>query len=471
MLPSRMLSSSKGVEGAAKEFEARKRLQAEALGEGRKRQAPPMLTALLAAIEKVVVDETVPLFIRAYGWYRLLRHWTAMRFDDGNGLHPSSLTLRARGLVGLLTRTKTSGADKGSNVLPIYVSKDAFLELAWLEPGLSLWTNELGFPRDYLLVLPNEDFSGTCGKKAKYSDAQGFSRALLAMLKAPDGSPLLLEESLGFWSEHSDRAGLDSWLSAISVSADLRRFVGRWSARGSEDVYVRTATRVVENCQRLAALHARASHSGGPDFLGEEETLAQLRCYLAAMGVADDQVDAQVRNLTMCDTSLPTDPLGSMSASGSFHKLESAIAATSSSSAALPALLDLAIEEESENDNLEQAEAEIAGVVDVAEALALQDELDSPSPQGFVVSHTRGGHCRRLHFAGRCFRVPGEHYKQFRAYGQDYPAEHLYDLRCKDCFPAGKVAARAAEEQELQSDSDGSSSSASADEEEAEGPE
>ena len=149
----------------------------------------------------------------------------------------------------------------------------------------------------------------------------------------------------------------------------------------------------------------------------------------------------------MCDTSLPTDPLGTVSASGSFNKLCSASAATSSSSAALPSLMDLAIEAESEDDNQELAEAEIAGVVDVAEALALQDVVEAPSPQGFVVSHTRGGHCRRLHFAGGCFRVPGEHYRQFRAYGQDYPAEHLFDLRCKDCFPAGKVAARAVEEQ------------------------
>ena len=73
-----------------------------------------------------------------------------------------------------MSRTKTSGSDKGSAVLPIFVSKEAYVDKEWLDAGLALWTEQLHYPRGYFLVLPNEDLSGTCGKKARYSDAQGF---------------------------------------------------------------------------------------------------------------------------------------------------------------------------------------------------------------------------------------------------------------------------------------------------------
>ena len=66
-----------------------------------------------------------------------------------------------------------------------------------------------------------------------------------------------------------------------------------------------------------------------------------------------------------------------------------------------------------------------------------------------------------MHFAGGCFRVPGEHFSQFEDCGQREPDEHEYSFRCKDCFPALKPAAREEEEAGEASSSDGSSSSSS----------
>ena len=85
------------------------------------------------------------------------------------------------------------------------------------------------------------------------------------------------------------------------------------------------------------------------------------------------------------------------------------------------------------------------------------------SPQGFIVSVTKGRACRRLHFAGGCFRIAGEHYKNFRDYGQALPDAHLFDFRCRDCFPADKVTEQAEEAQAEMSESDGSCSSVSSD--------
>ena len=104
--------------------------------------------------------------------------------------------------------------------------------------------------------LPTSDLQGVQKPRAVYSDATGFSRALLASLADDEGNALLPLEACTFWSEHSDRAGLDGWCAALGLAEPKRGFLGRWAARGFADIYVRTACRVVENLQRLAARFA-----------------------------------------------------------------------------------------------------------------------------------------------------------------------------------------------------------------------
>ena len=193
------LSSSPGLTGAVKEFETKRRLLAESLGETiARKQAPPLLLALLEAMEGVVVDGSLPLYVRAYSWYRLLRHWASLRFSNTAGLPPGTLVCRARGLSGSLTQTKTTGADKTTSVLLIFVSSDAWVGTRWLDAGVDMWQNEFGYARDYFLPLPNGDLSGHIGKRARYSDAVGFSRSLLTMLVNSEGVKLLEPESVCF---------------------------------------------------------------------------------------------------------------------------------------------------------------------------------------------------------------------------------------------------------------------------------
>ena len=95
-------------------------------------------------------------------------------------------------------------------------------------------------------------------------------------------------------------------MAALGVDKDLRGFVGRWAISGSQDLYVRTATRIVENMQLLAARHARASFEGGPDFFGEEHLIAQLEVFLAGR-LASSVIAAQLGRLKVSDYSaLPT---------------------------------------------------------------------------------------------------------------------------------------------------------------------
>ena len=87
--------------------EASLKAAAVVTAKGKGRQALQLLVALIAAVEELIMDVRVLKFIRFYGWTRLVRHWSAMRWDDTMGLKPASLEMRPRGMVGQLERTKT----------------------------------------------------------------------------------------------------------------------------------------------------------------------------------------------------------------------------------------------------------------------------------------------------------------------------------------------------------------------------
>ena len=90
-------------------------------------QAPAFPLQVVAALEAAVNDTALPKYHRGYAWFTLLRQWTAMRWDDTQALLPYSLERRARGVWGLLERTKTSGPGKSMGVLPVFVSEQAYL--------------------------------------------------------------------------------------------------------------------------------------------------------------------------------------------------------------------------------------------------------------------------------------------------------------------------------------------------------
>ena len=439
-IPERLLWKSPALNNAAKEAAAAKAKEAaaEESQDAKGGQAPQLSLAVLEALETAVGDTDLPLFRRGYAWYRLLRHWACLRFDDTAGLAPDSLERRARGVYGLLKRTKTSGPDKKTAVLPVFVSEDAYLRKPWLYQGLELWKQgALYYRRDYFLPLPTEDLQGTCGKRARYSDASYFSRALLGTLPGDDGERLLHPASRLFWTEHSDRVGLDSWLGALGVGADLRRFVGRWGVQASEDVYVRTALRVTENLQRLAAAHARKQISGGPDFLGEEHLLHQLGAFLRKQGVSDEDASSQIETLRRGNWALAPDPVATISESGalSLEALQPSASDQSGPQAPGQPHLDLVAHEPAEAGDADEED----GDKNEDEKRELQQALVSeerlPPPQGFVIAISRRGAFKRLHFAGGCWRVPGVHYHHFQECGPVMPELAHIDARCKDCFP------------------------------------
>ena len=78
------------------------------------------------------------------------------------------------------------------------------------------------------------------------------------------------------------------------------------------------------------------------------------------------------------------------------------------------------------------------------------------TPEGFVVSVTKGGF-RRLHFVGACRLVPGEDYHKYEEYGELLPPAGVFNARCRWCFQDGG----AIHVDDLPSNSSSSSSSSS----------
>ena len=101
-------------------------------------------------------------------------------------------------------------------------------------------------------------------RRAEYTDAVGFSSQLWGRLSDGAGGALLCTEALSFWSEHLERAGVDSWLAAVGGGSEMRGFLGRRGASGSADSYAHTAIRIVENLQKLDGRYAREVMQGGP---------------------------------------------------------------------------------------------------------------------------------------------------------------------------------------------------------------
>ena len=88
--------------------------------------APPVV---VAALEVAVCTDTLPLFLRGFAFYKLLKIWAAARHSDLESLSPSSLSISQGGL--------------GGSFLPFSVAKDTFfLRPDWETMGMSLWKAE-----------------------------------------------------------------------------------------------------------------------------------------------------------------------------------------------------------------------------------------------------------------------------------------------------------------------------------------
>ena len=198
--------------------------------------------AVIMAWEVHVCDEKESNYSRAYAWFRLIKLWTGMRFDDTKGTPNRTMEMTEWGLKGVINRSKTSGPGKRVILLPFYVSREAWLaERGWLSVGWKLWTamgSESGMlMRDFTLPWPNKDCSGFIRRVVDYPIASTMSNALFNELKLRQGEKFtsVMVPGIGvLWTEHSERVTIRTWAQAARIPEDVRRMIGRWrpSAEG-----------------------------------------------------------------------------------------------------------------------------------------------------------------------------------------------------------------------------------------------
>jgi hypothetical protein len=416
--PDASYSENAAVKAAIAEIRA-----APAKGPLRERKkAPRFFAAMIPALERQVLDDQSPTYTRMYAWWKLLKVYGCLRFDDHRGIQPATLLLGPTGLSTTLTRTKTSGSGKTRETMPLVVSAGTDTTgHGWLSMGLDLWA-EHGAPRDYLLMLPARNLEGAIPVEAKYPDAVAMSRACLARLKTQDNEPLFVNRSLAsFWMEHSERATLPSWCGCLTrYPSDWVDLLGRWGA-GRSETYVRTHRHRVHMMQKdVSGIIAGGSHW---QTFEEEDLMAELTVYMQAAGYSDTDISRQAALLGRPDPSRDVPTEVNDSPANPFEEDTSSI-----------------------EDNIDDG----AAATEVAEPTKI------PGLGDFVVCIRRSSKRRTLHLVGACHRRPGVSYDEYKGYGSERPASSHYTVVCKQCWPTG---APVTELEEVITDDESTSSS------------
>ena len=377
----------------------------------KKAKLQPLL--LIIALELWVVSEEAPKFSRAFAWTRLVKLWTCSRCDDLLGLLPTTMELQDGNLCALLRRTKTSGPGKRLKWLPIFVDGGAsFSGVSWLSCGFKIWQEpEFCFDRDFLIPLPANSWESCRNQFADYAAISAMAKQLYAHLRLPilgkegwylsSSATLLTSFAAGrAWTEHSERAWLDSIAAIAGIPREQREFLGRWRASACVDEYVRTAQQTVCGLQRNIVQLVLAGQVHGASSL----RLRDLREHLSSAGLDQAAIVSQLAlfdlgNWISQPTSMP------------------------------PQVLLPAVPQEDA-----PADEEVAGV------------------RKFFVCVTKNRSFRRLHRWGGCGSSPGRNVQEFE--GFDSLDGVLYDAACKHCWKQGVLEA---------DNADGSSASESTD--------
>ncbi|CAE7235547.1 unnamed protein product [Symbiodinium sp. CCMP2592] len=381
--------------------------------------APPeqpasMLTvAIVLACEIFVCTPGEPSYLRALGFVCLLMVWGSLRADDVQGLLPQTMLLDEPGLSIDLARSKTTGPDKRTHTVKVFVERSISLTgHDWLKVGYALW-RDFDFERDYLVLKANEGFTEPLEKSVPSSTVALYFRKVLSELKTPkrvgrtwkanDQRPLLPGYTSSHFTGHSARNFLSSVGAAIDVDPRELDYLGRWKVGGEGSAtYIRTSRQVVH---RLQSHIACSLVTGQPKHYIELDSIKALTDYAAKAGESESQVR---RRHTLLE--------GSKGLGGSWPTL--------------------ALE------------------VDVAAPPSPVEQVSMPGSRGdyfIVTSRTTG--LRRLHMLG-CYVKPENCYDV--KFVNHVGAEDV-DSICKDC--KARMKAQAGEEESDPSSSDSGSES------------
>ena len=400
------------------------------------RKAQPFMVMLVLSLEQMVMSPNEARYPRWYAWIKLVKLWGALRWSDLQGVPHEGIELRKDGsLIGRILRSKTSGQGRRVEVVHFFVDSKAFLiHRDWLLTGWKLnadMTDESGMgARDYLVPKPTPNLQSFRKSMVKYQDALSMSRGLLALLPLdvdpsevdrPEGSgtPLLKKGALGFWSEHSERGTMTTYMQLAKVPGEVRKMVGRWAMTQDEE-YLRNLESSVRAAQvTVARMLSTWSEPRLQDF--ECQIANDLVAYLRHRKVDEEEIREQVSNLSLPETKkVPKEQDDPGDGTSGFRKKEreEEVETISNTTIFTPSPGVLAKEEDSATDEEGSFDQQAMQVENAAYVFSIV------------------GSCRRrtLHRVGECWRVPGVNYKDFLVAGEERPPLLSGDRECRDCF-------------------------------------
>lgn len=355
-------------------------------------RAPRLPGAMIAALERLVSNEKEAMGIRAGAYYRLLKCWGTLRYDDIQHLSPSAIRFFAGRFMAILYETKTSGPERRHVELPIAITEDSWIcNKNWLRDGWALFREYADFERDYFLPALGDDFSFFKRRMASYAEAATLTTAVNRRLVDAEGQRLIPQELVEMWTEHSERATLPTILDGFGLDPRDRDALGRWRPEGS-DVYSRSFSGKIRRIHRYFASELERLRLAG-DVDDYDVLDAAFQWLRARRGFSSDDaegiVDAFKRAL---ESWTAQDP----------------------------------IVQESDGED-EAAEEEPEAPTEAPDAIE--------RASGYVLVFSKRG-TARLHRAGKegCWMARARHFNECRVV-QEMPEPDEYSYRCRLCWP------------------------------------
>ena len=110
--PEKCLSLNQGLKSTIQELVLRTSMKMQK----KKKEAPQWLISMLIKLENMVMNESLPLYHRAYAWLKLVCFWGSLRGDDITWLRAETLRyVGGFGLQGELRRSKSTGPGKNAS--------------------------------------------------------------------------------------------------------------------------------------------------------------------------------------------------------------------------------------------------------------------------------------------------------------------------------------------------------------------
>ena len=382
-----------------------------------KKEAKQYLSAMLPMLEKVVMGAHT-MYLRAYAWLKLVTIWAVVRGEDSTWLEESSLRFDPQvGLQGNLKKSKTTGPGKKVKHREVFVSVEAYIvEKGWLKEGWELW-QKAPQPRENFLSLPDPSFETFREVGAEVQDRVALTRHLLE--KCELMSKKVEEEKFNnvaarFWTEHSSRATLPSWARALGVPKEVTDRLGYWAAGAeSAETYIRTHRSLTGRVQSTAATFIREALSKNnkeeefPDIFGEKEVVDELKRF------TELKIGSAEKYVTRIKL-----PWAKVSPTRALLKYGWTI-------------------RDQQDEAAEEKKARQATSQSSSEAEEADPTIKTPKTAAWVI--TQPASKRQLgclHVIGRCYRIPGLHYKKWLEVSESVEST-AFSSACKQCFPLG----------------------------------